>query len=161
MKPKLIIGILFWGLFIFPASGKSVAPDFTLPSLDNKQYSLRDFQGKVVVLNFWASWCPECIKEMPSLEKFHRQYKDRGVVVIGISVDKSAKAAAKVVQKLGLTYLNLIDKNGDVFIEGFRVIGLPTTIVIGPDRTIEKKIIGSTEFDSDGFKNYIERLLRR
>jgi peroxiredoxin len=161
MKLRTVIAILYVCFLVSFAFAKDTAPDFSLPSLDGKVYRLSDFQGRVVVLNFWASWCPDCIRELPGLESFYNEYKDKGVVVIGISVDKSRNKAVEMVKNQGLSFLNLLDKNGDVFIEGFSVFGLPATIVIGPDRTVEKRIIGPVDFKSSSFKKMIERLLGR
>src|SRR2546422_687582 len=73
------------------------APRFDLPTLTEGTASLGDFRGQVVVLNFWATWCPPCVEETPSLEKFAEQMRPQGVTVIGVSVDQDAEALEKFV----------------------------------------------------------------
>lgn len=148
------IVILFGGLSL--ANAKDLAPDFSLPDQEGHIYNLHDFKGNVVVLNFWASWCPECIAEMPELERFYRHYKDKKVVLLGINIDKSEKKAVDIIKSQNISFLNLMDRNGDVFIDRYAIFGLPATIVIGPDMRIEKRIIGPTNFDT--LKKIVERL---
>src|SRR6185437_197206 len=68
------------------------APDFTIRTDSGRQISVPNFGGKLLVLNFWASWCPPCVQETPSLSQFARQWKDKGVVVLAVSVDRNEKA---------------------------------------------------------------------
>ena len=82
----------------------TTAPDFTLPSLDGKTVSLSDYRGHAVVLEFWASWCPDCRKEAPAVVEMHRQYKDKGIVFIGVSFDNNREAWANAVKKFGIEY---------------------------------------------------------
>jgi len=162
MKLRVTVVIVVLICLLLPSItiGKT-APDFSLPSADGKIYRLKDIKAKVIVLNFWASWCPECLKELPVLEKFYKEYKTRSVEVIGINVDTSVNKAKKIIRKYSLSFINLMDTNGDVFVEGFNVIGLPTTVLIGPDREIVKTIVGPVNFESGDFKESIEKLLRR
>lgn len=85
----------------------SAAPDFTLTSLEGKKVSLSDFRGKTVVIDFWASWCPDCRKDAPAMVQLHREFKDRGVVFLGVSFDTSREAWAKGVKNLGIDYLQV------------------------------------------------------
>ena len=76
----------------------------TEPSLDGKTVSLSDYRGHTVVLDFWASWCPDCRKEAPAVVEMHRQYKDKGIVFIGVSFDNNREAWANAVKKFGIEY---------------------------------------------------------
>ncbi len=157
MKQRWLV-IVFFVLFLVAPRGMTaneIAPDFSLPDLKGQVHSLSDFKGKVVVLNFWASWCPECLAEMPELERFQREYKDKGVVLIGINIDRSEEKAREMVKKTGISFLNLIDKQGDVFIDRYAIFGLPATVVIGPDMSIVKRIIGRTSYER--LKDIVER----
>jgi len=106
------------------------AKDFSLPSLNgDKRVELRGFQGKPVVINFWASWCGPCRDEMPFLEKAWKEYKEKGVVFIGIDVLDDEKNAKDFLSSLGVSYTNLKDQSGEVA-NMYGVVGLPATIFI-------------------------------
>jgi len=87
-----------------------LAPEFTLPDLEGKLHGLADFRGRVVVLNFWATWCPPCIDEMPSLQRLHQALADRGVAVVAVSVDERFSDVPAFVQKFDLTFSVLYDE---------------------------------------------------
>lgn len=88
------------------------APDFALPDLQGRQHTLSAQRGRVVVLNFWATWCPPCVEEMPSLDGLHKALATEGLVVMGISVDEDASALRRFVQERGLTLTVLQDPGG-------------------------------------------------
>jgi len=118
------------------------APDFTLSSLDGRKVKLSDFRGKVVLLNFWATWCPPCKVEMPWLEDLQNQYGKNGLVVLGVAMDDSEPATiAKFASELGVNYQVLLgtdqvsDDYGDVQY-------LPTTFYINRDGAIVDKMTG-------------------
>lgn len=109
--------------------------DFTLSTLDgNEQVSLEDFRGKVVVLNFWASWCDPCIEEMPMLVQASQEYGDE-VVFLGINVWDTEEDATAFADRLGITYPVLdfeTSEDGEVDVE-YGVVGVPETYIVGPD----------------------------
>ncbi|MDI1313575.1 TlpA disulfide reductase family protein, partial [Prosthecobacter sp.] len=87
------------------AGGESSAPEWALPGLDGKTVKLSDFRGKVVVLNFWATWCPPCRREIPDLVALHEKYAEQGLVVIGVSLDEGGATSVKsFVTKAGVKY---------------------------------------------------------
>lgn len=115
------------------APGES-APGFDLPDLEGKRVSLADFKGKTVVLNFWGTWCPPCVAELPSLEALYKQGGGK-FVVLGIS-EASARDDIKALKdKYGLTYPFLLDAQGAVQ-QKYKVNGLPETFIINPDSKI-------------------------
>ena len=87
-----------------PPSKRPAAPDFSLKDLKGNVVSLAQFRGKVVFLDFWATWCPPCRMSMPAVQKFHREYADRGLVVLGLSVDEDTSGVAEFVARMGVTY---------------------------------------------------------
>src|SRR5260370_13615493 len=89
------------------------APDFSLPALAGGKVELARLRGKVVLVDFWAQWCEPCKRELPELEKLHRKYAQK-VVVLGISIDKQRENAARMVRQLGLTFQVLFDPAGTV-----------------------------------------------
>lgn len=86
---------------------KATAPDFALPSLDGKTVKLSDFRGKIVVIDFWASWCSDCRKDAPAVVEMHREYKDKGVVFLGVSFDTNRESWANAVKKYGIDYVQV------------------------------------------------------
>jgi peroxiredoxin len=101
--------------------------DFTLTDLNGKPWTLKDLKGKVVMLNFWATWCPPCRKEMPDLENLYRQFEPQGLVILGISDDEPEKVR-EFVQKQGTTYPVLLDPGSKVN-ELLHIQGIPKTFV--------------------------------
>ncbi len=109
------------------------APNFTLQSLDGKTVSLYQFRGHVVILDFWASWCTPCRMSMPTLHKYYEDFKSRGVVMIGVSLDRTAAAARDYLASTG--YTDLIALWGSVsdsqaVAHEYGVYGIPHTFVI-------------------------------
>ncbi|MDQ2659629.1 MAG: TlpA family protein disulfide reductase [Verrucomicrobiota bacterium] len=107
-----------------------LAPDWQLKDLEGKSVKLSDFKGKVVVLNFWATWCPPCRREIPDFVALQKQYADKGLVVIGVSMDEGGAAVVKpFVKKIGINYpVVLGDQKTAAAYGGIRVV--PTTFVI-------------------------------
>jgi peroxiredoxin len=106
-----------------------VAPSFAVTDDDGRPAALADYRGKIVVLNLWASWCPPCRAEMPDLEKLHRAYASRGVVVLGVDQGESAARARAFATSLQISYPVLID-DGQQYGLVYAALGLPTTVVI-------------------------------
>ena len=144
------------------------APAFELPTMDGDTASLDDYRGQVVMLNFWATWCPPCVHEMPSMERLYQDLRERGFVVLGVSVDVDpgeADASGRVqgivreyAERLGVTFPILLDPQGGVE-SAYNVSGLPTTYVIGRDGRIEGRIVGAREWDSDEYRRRIQELI--
>lgn len=102
------------------------------PHLDARHVSLTELRGKVVIVNFWASWCLECRPEMPVLEQLHREFASRGLAVIGINAYESKSAVRRYAKELGLTFPLVLDQDRKINAQ-YGVIGLPTTFVVGRD----------------------------
>jgi peroxiredoxin len=101
--------------------------DFTLTDLDGKPWSLKSLQGKVVLVNFWATWCPPCRKEMPDLESLHKQFKKKGLVILAISDEDASKVKPFIAEK-GVSYTVLLDPGRRVNTL-FNVMGIPKTFI--------------------------------
>jgi peroxiredoxin len=112
---------------------------FTLTSLDGRTYSLASLSGKVVLLNFWATWCPPCRKEMPDLEKLSHAYADKGLVVLAVS-DEDRDTVAPFIEKQKYTFPVLLDTGGKVH-EAFDVDGIPKTFVFDREGRIAAQAI--------------------
>lgn len=117
------------------------AASFTLRLFDGKEISLEGFRGKVVLVNFWASWCVPCRAEASALESAWQKYKDRGVVFIGVNIQDKEEDARAFMKEFGITYLNGRDESGKIAID-YGVWGIPETFFIDPRGRITYKHAG-------------------
>jgi peroxiredoxin len=131
------------------------APSFRLPALTGPEVDLAALRGKVVVLNFWATWCPPCVAEMPSLERLHRETSGDGVVVLTVSVDQDAAALAEFVQKSSLTLPVLRDPDERVPVGLYRVTGYPETFIIDPEGNVRDHVVGGTDWSTPDAVHHI------
>ena len=126
----------------------SPAPPLRLPTLQGGEVDRDSFRGRVVVVNFWATWCPPCVEEMPSLERLHRALSGEGVVVLGVSVDEDGAALQRFVEKAGLTFPVLRDPGARKAAAAWRTTGWPETFVLDGSGRIVRKIAGPTQWDT-------------
>jgi len=132
------------------------APDFSVKDADGNDLSLSSLQGKIVLLDFWASWCAPCRDELPNVEQAFKDYADSGLVVIGIDLDRNEGAFTGAVSYFGLTYRQVFDgADGDVS-SLYRVSGIPMSYLIDRDGTIRGKSLRG-----DDLKQAIEELLNQ
>ncbi len=136
------------------------APAFVLNSLDGKPLALADYRRKVIVLNFWATWCPPCVEETPSLEKFSEAVRPLDVVVLGVSVDDDPAALARFVAKYHLTYPIARDP-GRALAAHYGTFKFPETYIIGRDGKVAEKIIGPMDWGDPRMKTFVEDLAGR
>ncbi len=157
----VILFILVLPLVILsPAVADEKAPDFTLTSVDGTSYSLSKLRGKVVVLNFWATWCAPCLEEMPTLDSLYKRYRQRGLVVLGVSIDRKRETVEGFLEKNPVSYPILLDTKGEVFVDKYTVSGLPATYIIDGKGLIVDQYIGKRDFTSEDFLQFIEGLLK-
>lgn len=149
IPPFVLAGILGWWVsrpsgpsFVrLPGSGYP-APSWEMPDLEGRPRTSAEFAGKTVVLNFWATWCPPCIEELPVLNAFSRAQETNGVVVIGAAADEEgARTVAPLTRREGLAYPILL-ANTNVQMT-FGISAFPTTIIIGPDGRVAARYLGS------------------
>lgn len=117
------------------------AQSFPAKRVDGTPDALADYRGRVVLLNLWATWCPPCREEMPALERFYREYRAQGVVVLGVDQGEDPQVAARYAREHGVTYPILVDEDQQ-YGRAYAAVGLPTTIVVGRDGRIVKGIDG-------------------
>jgi len=133
--------------------------DFNLPDLNGKIISLKDFSGKVLIVNFWATWCPPCEEEIPKLNQLHKRYKNEGLVVIGIALDKdSLNLVEPFVREKRIGYPILMG-NEQVIRDMEDFSGVPTTLIVDQKGNIKKKYDGA--FDKDDLEKILKELLLR
>jgi len=124
------------------------APDFTLQDLDGNTVTLSEFRGKTVIVDFWATWCPPCVFQVPELNRLHSAHRDAGdVVVIGVSVDTDGVEVVKPwIEEQGAEYTIVM---GDVELaESFGALGFPTLVVVNPEGKVDSLHVGLIEYDT-------------
>jgi cytochrome c biogenesis protein CcmG/thiol:disulfide interchange protein DsbE len=135
------------------------APGFRLPSLAGGEVSLASQRGKVVVLNFWATWCPPCVAEMPSLERLHRALGPEGLAVVTVSADDDVAELRGFVKQHGLTLPVLMDPGGRVAGDEYHTTGYPETFLLDRQGRIVRHVVGPDEWDSPEMLAELRRLL--
>lgn len=126
------------------ATGLGPAPGFTLPLFDGGSFRLADQRGKLVVVNFWASWCIPCRNEAPRLEAVAQQYRTRGVLVVGVDTEDTDTDARAFLRQFGLTYPAGADQGLKVT-QAYGVSGLPTTFFLSRTGQIERRWLGELQ----------------
>ena len=137
--------------------GSPLASDFTLIDMEGKRHRLSDYRGKVVIVNFWATWCPPCRFELPSMEKAYHILKQQDVVMLAITVGEDSDTIFNFTADYPVTFPLLLDKSAEV-INKYPVIGLPTSYIINPQGKIVYRIIGTREWTDPDLLNKITRL---
>jgi len=133
------------------------APGFMLSNLSGEKISLDSFKGKPVFLNFWATWCPYCRKERSHLNKLHAEYRDKGLVIISISTDRSGNTLRKFMDNTPADFIVLHDDEGRVS-SSYNIMGLPSSLLINREGIIKYKFTGFREWTSEGSKKAIDSL---
>ncbi|HEY83275.1 MAG TPA: TlpA family protein disulfide reductase [Dehalococcoidia bacterium] len=118
------------------------APDFSLKDLDGNTVRLRDLRGRVVFINFWASWCPPCRAEMPEIEAVHQEYKDKGVVVIGVDISEPESVVRQYIRQGGFSWTIVLDSTGEVA-RDYRITAIPTSFFVDRDGVIRAVNVGA------------------
>jgi len=134
----------------------SAAPDFTVQDSDHK-VTLSQFRGQVVVLNFWATWCPPCIEETPSLVKMQSRMKDKGVVVLAVSIDVDEAAYHKFLKDYGVNMVTVRDEDQKTP-SLYGTHGWPESYVIDRNGIIRRKFIGAVEWNSPEVTEFLSKL---
>lgn len=118
------------------------AKDFSLSDLENNQVSLANFKNKIIVLNFWATWCSPCKKEIPDLVDLHKKYREKGVVVVGIALDEEGSTVVKpFIQEYKVNYPILLG-NEQISKDYGGIIGVPTSFILDAKGNVYKKYVG-------------------
>lgn len=163
MKKAGLSIVLIFALFgcssaSVPNAVKGPAPDFELENIAGGKTKAADLKGKVLVLDFWATWCEPCISEIPKFNKMSDEFKGKNVEVVGITVESPHAEIKPKVKEFGMKYTVLV--GNDTVVDGFGgLIGFPTTFVVTPDWKIYKKYMGALPDKDARIKKDIEKLL--
>ncbi len=137
----------------------SSAPDFTLRSLNGANTRLQELRGRVVMVNFWATWCGPCKQEMPQLNRLHEKYSRSGFVLLGVNVDEDPHNAAAVAAKLGITFPVLLDTDKKVS-DRYDLQAMPSTYLIDRDGKVRYLHRGYVSGFEDTYEQQIRELLK-
>ena len=130
------------------------APAFSLPDLTGKKIQLKDYRGRLVFLNFFATWCGPCQEEMPGMDRLFRAYRDKGLVVLAVNMEQSAKTVRPFVQELKLSFPVLLDAEGSVS-HDYGIRALPVSFLVGRDGNLLWRAMGGREWDTPEMQSYI------
>jgi len=149
----------FWKyLGIVKIDEKLTAPSFRLKDLNGKEVKLEDHRGKIVFLNFWATWCQPCRTEMPSMEKLYTEFKDRDFTILAVDIQERAKKVRAFKEKFKLNFPILLDPDGSVGSK-YGVISIPTTYLIDREGYVIGGALGARDWASKEAFEFINQLL--
>jgi cytochrome c biogenesis protein CcmG, thiol:disulfide interchange protein DsbE len=134
----------------------SPAPDFTVQDAERK-VTLSQYRGQVVVLNFWATWCPPCVEETPSLVQMNDRLKNKGITLVGVSVDVDADAYHRFIKNHKIDYVTVRDadqKSNNLY----GTFKFPETYIIDRDGTLRRKFIGAVDWNSREITEFLSKL---
>lgn len=134
------------------------APEFRLTDQQGLGVGLDDYAGKLVLLNFWATWCPPCVQEMPSLNEIYERHRDSGFVVLGISVDEDAEQYSYFLQQFGVTFPTARDPERSVS-SRYGTQKYPESYLISRDGRVLRKYVGPEDWTRPEIANYLRSVL--
>ena len=137
---------------------RPAAPDFTLPNPDGRKLALKDYRGKLVFLNFWATWCEFCRSEMPAMERLYREFKSQGFEVLAVNVKDKRSDALAFVKELKLSYTIMLDPEGEIGLL-YGAFGMPTTYLIDEKGMVLARLWGPADWYSPQARGLIKSLL--
>jgi peroxiredoxin len=142
-----------------PIPDTPAAPDFDLEDPDGNPQRLADYQGKAVILNFWATWCPPCREEMPSMQRAHEAVSDDGIALVAINVGEDADTIEQFLASYPVDFPLPMDLDSKV-VQSYPVRGLPTTFVIDPEGRLVYVATGGREWDDPKLLDQVRALVK-
>jgi thiol-disulfide isomerase/thioredoxin len=155
----MIVAALLTGMASAAGPAPSAAPAFTLPARGGASVGLESFKGKVVMLNFWASWCGPCRQEMPLLEQMHKRYSKQGFALLGVNVDAESADAEKLLKAVQVSFPILFDKDNKVS-QLYNVNSMPSSVFIDRKGNVRASHRGYKAGDENEYLDQIRTLLK-
>ncbi len=161
--PLLVGGTLALGSFLLLQTqqrerARFMAPAFRVPTLDGGTVRLEDYRGRILFLNFWATWCPPCREEMPSMERVYQRFARRPFAMLAISEDTSVETVRSFVENYGLSFEIALDPAGELP-ERYGVTGFPETFIIDPTGKVVRHVVGPLEWDRPEEVAFLDKLI--
>lgn len=138
--------------------GEENLREFRLTDVNGVSFDSSDLKGKIVLLNFWTTWCTTCVAEMPALEKLHQKLKDKNVTIVAINIKEPVSRVKNFVAAHNLTFITLVDADGGLT-KSFNVFATPTTLIFGKSGQRLDTVIGSYEWDSKASMASLQRII--
>ena len=137
------------------------APNFTFPDLNGQQVSLSEHRGKVVLVNIWATWCPPCRQEMPSMQKLYERFKGENLEILAVSIDSTGReAVAPFVRTMNLTFPIMLDPK-EVIRPLYGITGVPESFIIDKEGIVVQKIIGPIDWATPKAFQFFDDLINK
>jgi len=153
--------LIFLTIYFSPAFAAEPAPDFALPTFPNgSEIKLQDLKGRVVYLDFWATWCPPCRKSFPWMDEMHTRYKDAGLTIIAVSVDKKRELIEEFINKMEPNFTVAHDPTGKIA-KAYKLRGMPSSYLIDRNGKLIKTHLGFRSKDRDKLEDAIKTLLEK
>ena len=152
-------GAVAMSVCAFAIAPATVAPDFTLRTTDGPNLRLQEQRGRVVMVNFWATWCGPCRKEMPQLNRLYEKYRSSGFVLLGVNVDEDTRNAVAVATKLGVKFPVLLDTDKKTS-QAYDLNAMPSTVLIDRDGRVRHVHRGYVDGTEDTYEAQIRALLK-
>ncbi|HEC17749.1 MAG TPA: TlpA family protein disulfide reductase [Gammaproteobacteria bacterium] len=160
-RPELLMLLLLVVLPVIapPVFAAEPAPDFSLPTFpDDARVSLADFKGRVVYLDFWATWCPPCRKSFPWMDEMHERYKDQGLTIVAVSVDKKRELIERFIKKMEPSFIIAHDPTGKAA-KDYNLRAMPSSYLIDRQGRLISVHMGFRNKDREKMEEAIESLL--
>lgn len=156
---SLILTLFALAPFVASAGDSQPAPDFTLPNQQKQEIKLSDLKGEVIMINFWASWCAPCRKEMPLLDAMYKKYKPLGFTLLGVNVDENSNDAYALLKDIPVSFPVVFDSHGRVG-KLYNLVAMPSTVFIDRSGNVRFAHAGYTAGDEKQYEKYIKTLVR-
>ncbi len=158
LKIVFVIGIAFVACGSREGAKQSALVDFTLPSIDGGEYKLSDFKGQVVIIDFWATWCPPCRNSIPAFIALYEKYHEQGFTILGVSLDNDEGALRQYSAQMKIPYPVLIGNND--IAKAYQVSGIPKTLFLDKKGEVRKTQVGFAPELEVQFDQLVDQLLK-
>jgi len=152
------VGVLYVSLHDNVVKAGDKAPDFSIKADSGRTVTARDFGGKLLILNFWATWCPPCVQEVPSLNNLQKALGSKGLVVLGVSEDKDPQAYRQFLDRFHVTYLTARDPEVKIKPK-YGTVQIPESYLIDTNGRVVEKIVGEANWSSPQMLEHVQSLL--